>query len=751
MMWETSVVVDEQNEPGCSQHAHSAGVLNSARMSLCPSQHSLGRSSPPAARAAPMMPALEGASSADQLLPYTKRLAHDAPRGGAAARADGDGGDVRPSSRRSTAQVAPPGGTDAQCKTMPRSSAVKFSNIPISSVLTATLDGPMVTFSAVLYALSHDTWDATGVAAIRRASDAVMFGIENFVGDSSAFSTFLSIYWVMVGFAALSIVLFVSRAHERCVYALRSVETVYDTDYKNKGATKVVYSTRSGRALYYFERFLVYFIIMLGGAGFFMISRYLLKVIECVDGQWDLQPALPCYAPEHVRYLIISGVLFPFYIVVACRMSASYNDVTYLSQVEGALPPSSRKLRELFTFWGSTVVKRAGWWTRHPVHGWKFGLTGRLSILVNWVADLLIEQQEEMHGSSRWVSVALWLSSAFLLLRLTIAYQPMAEPFSCKVLVVFRGFIVVAYVELAVMNVLNMALVAGGLYGGRDEYLNASRNISMIVWAVATLLSVPLLWRLASRVQWEAGSLTAKQLASMDERRTQLKATDANGGSVSRLLRTRIGSVIGGTPGPGGDRRVSDLPNACGGGALVSRIARKASLGAAMSASSGSSAQVAPHRAPARPARQSDAGRGAGRGAFDAVSPQPSSAIAPASSCAGGMRIVGAVPPIAKLVAPEDDAGTGKPTPTLPSAGARIGPTSAEQGSVAQLGDGGELQGEANAADATEAPPPNAGPLDSATTIAQPPHTPSTRSDGEERGSATSPNVARRGEHAGAA
>jgi hypothetical protein len=560
MMWETSVILDPTYEPDCLMHE------------MEPAD---GTSSIPSPVRAP---------ASRHATPV--RSAHITP---AQAPGEGDRSRQVPTSWSRSRQESPRGvamSHEAHVKVLPRSSAVKFTHIPISSVLTAMLDGPMVTLSAVLYALSHQTWDGTGIDALGATSDAVMFGVEGFVGEQSAYRMFQGVYWLMVFFALLSIVLFVARAHERCVYALREVETVFHTDYERKGASRVEYKTVSGLALYLFERFLVYFIIVLGGAGFFMISRYLLKVIECRDGRWEVNLHVMCYTGAHRTFLIVSGVLFPIYILIAARMSASYNDVTYLSEVEDALPPTTRKLRQLFTFWGSTVVKRAGWWTRHPVHGWKYGLQGRLCLLLNWLTDLLVQQQEgDATTQWRWISVALWLVSAMLLVRFSFKYQPMAEPVSCKVLVVFRGLFAVAYIELALINVITMLLVAARRVESRERFLEDSRSTSIAIWAIVSLGAVPLCWRAASRVEWQAGSKTAQELASVIGGRKTIAR------KASWL--PRRGSGIGGGAAAGSSSRFSteDAGSLAGSSETFGdRLARRVRISLQIS-----TPQIAPH------------------------------------------------------------------------------------------------------------------------------------------------------------
>ena len=54
--------------------------------------------------------------------------------------------------------------------------------------------------------------------------------------------------------------------------ALRDAGATFRTDFAGMGTTRVVYKTVGGRLLYLTERFLVYFIIALGGAGFFLIT-----------------------------------------------------------------------------------------------------------------------------------------------------------------------------------------------------------------------------------------------------------------------------------------------------------------------------------------------------------------------------------------------------------------------------------------------------------------------------------------------
>jgi WD40 repeat protein/inosine-uridine nucleoside N-ribohydrolase len=512
MMWETSALVDADVEPVCVSHREDEGadgespqlthvVSVNAASALTRSFHNVTGAG-------------NGASASSAELPYVK--------------------------------------------TMPRSSAVKFTHMPISSVLTATLDGPMVTFSGVLYALAHPTWKATGASAITQASDALMFGIEQLVVSEDQFAFFQGIYWLMCSFASLTVVLFVSRAHERCVYALRQVDTKYVTDFERKGATRVVYKSRFGHALNVLERFLVYFIIVLGGAGFFMISRYLLQVLKCVDGRWDVNAQFACYSTAHVRYIAVSSVVFPLYIFIAARLSASYNDVTYLSEVEDVLPSTPRKLRQLFTFWGSTVVKRAGWFTRHPRHGWKFGISGRLCILVNWLADLMIEQQAEPLAQStittnldlRWGSVVLWLGSAFILLRFATLYQPMAEPFSCKVLFVFRALFAVAYVELALVNILTITLVHAGHFASREQFLQVSGNYSLALWAAVSIAAVPAAWAYANRIEWHSGSKTAEEIAIVVRKarkhlKPQAHAAAAEGGGAQAEAHERAADPTG--------------------------------------------------------------------------------------------------------------------------------------------------------------------------------------------------------------
>jgi len=489
--------------------------------------------------------------------------------------------------------------------TVPRSSAVRFTHMPISSVLTAMLDGPMVTISGIMYALAHPMWNATGWERLKAISDAVMFALDNVFSvsanaatgsanvtalsdkagpghdhlnldkatsavrtgtsavealgggalaegdagaDPRAYEQFVMLYWVMVFFAALSIVLFLTRAHERCVYALRNVATIFETDFDNKGATKVVYATKGGLALFYVERFLVYFIIFLGGGGFFMISRFLLKVIQCEAGRWKVNPAIQCGDPDHVFFMRVTLSIFPFYILIACRMSASYNDVTYLSEFEGSLPPSGQKLRQLFTFWGSTVVKRAGYWTRHPTHGWKFGLTGRLSILVNWIADLLISERDFAERNHlRWISVALWLVTAYVLIDFTFRYQPMAEPFSCKVLVVFRAIFASTYTALALVCAWRTAAAVDTT--GPDWRSSSARHYSLASWVVATVVAVGAALYSADRHSWQCGN------ENLDVRPPRERPEPAQ--LIRRRLAPLAEQVRGGAPASPGSGRNS--------------------------------------------------------------------------------------------------------------------------------------------------------------------------------------------------
>ncbi|KAJ1622604.1 hypothetical protein T492DRAFT_885002, partial [Pavlovales sp. CCMP2436] len=425
-------------------------------------------------------------------------------------------------------------------KTVPRSSAARFTHTPASSVLTMVIDGPMVTLTAVLYSLAHPMWRATagaqlgggaGLAAISARFTAWLRSLSGAEAGSAAeaeFGSFVRMYWFSVGCAVLVVVLFFGRVHERCVYALRFVKYEFKPNFTGNGGmgrTDVVYASWTGKLLYYAERFLVYFVILLGGAGFFMISRYLLRVIECADGRWRVNAQIECFGPEHVRFFATTFTVFPVYILVACRMSASYNDVTYLSEVEDDLPSTSNKMSQLMRTWGSTVVKRAGLWTRHPKHGWKFGLTGRLCILFNWIADLLIEGFDRQRPNHlRWISVALWTMQAYVLVHFALRFQPMAEPFSSKVLVVFRAILAATYLTLA----LTCALV---VFTGADTYADewrdsALRRWSLYGWLLVLLCAVPGSWAVASRWHWQVGNETIAEAQAQ----AQLRADGETGG-----------------------------------------------------------------------------------------------------------------------------------------------------------------------------------------------------------------------------
>ena len=422
-------------------------------------------------------------------------------------------------------QGSPPA-SETLIKTVPRSSAARFTHTPASSVLTAAIDGPMVTLLAVLYAMSHPMWRLANDDQLARGSAVLVRWAHSALGvkdigtpsEEDAFAGFERMYALAVSLAILSIALFVGRLHERCVYALRTVDFEFQTDFtglRGLGSTRVVYATYGGRCLYYVERFLVYFVIMLGGAGFFAISRYLLKVIECVDGVWRVNASYACFGAEHTKFLACSGLIFPAYILVACRMSASYNDVTHLCEVQDNFPSNAAMFRQLFTFWGSTVVKRAGLWTRHPVHGWKFGLTGRLCILVNWIADLLVEGFDaHVPNRLRWISVALWVLTAYILVAFTLRYQPMAEPFSSKVLVVFRAVLSSTYVALALTCAL--VLVTAADPSAPSWHTSRLRAWSLVSWATILLIAVPTAWLVASRRAWQNGDeLIAERQAAV--------------------------------------------------------------------------------------------------------------------------------------------------------------------------------------------------------------------------------------------
>lgn len=498
LMWDTAVV----------EHSHEPGIARFQSAGSCASPRWVREGSPGRAGAARGCALERAASEGEAEMDAGEGEAGAETPAGAEARARGGSCDS-PSLR---------GSEPIGVRTVPRASAARFTHTPASSVLTAVIDGPMVTLSALLYAVSHPMWNLTDGDQLRSGAEALSRWLGRLFGDgersapapggpSAAYASFVRMYALSLFLALLSVVLFVSRLHERCVYGLRSVRCEFITDFLGSGglgATHVVYASWRGRCLYFLERFLVYFVIVLGGAGFFVISRYLLMVLECADGAWRVEPSIRCLSPQHASFLACSAAVFPAYIVVACRMSASYNDVTYLSEAEDDFPSSRAKLRELLRFWGSTVVKRAGLWTRHPVHGWKFGLSGRLGMLLNWIADLVIGGWDAHPPNQlRWLSVCLWLLTAYALVDLPLRYQPMAEPLSCVALLLFRALLSATYASLALACAL--ALLTGADTHAVGWRTSAPHAWSLVAWAAVVLVALPAAWAVGSRWDWQTG------------------------------------------------------------------------------------------------------------------------------------------------------------------------------------------------------------------------------------------------------
>jgi hypothetical protein len=360
--------------------------------------------------------------------------------------------------------------------------------------MTALIDGPLVSGSVIWYAFDHPKWRVIG-----GARQAVVRH------EPREFQLFLWTYWLAFALAVLQIFLFVARCHERCVYSLRQVDYDLHTDYR-KGVTRVIYAHLRDRALHAGERILVYSVILFGGAGFFAISRYLfLVVVECVDGVWLVHGEMECLSAEHSRYLLISASIFIPYMVVSCRMSASFNDLTYLSEVEDELPSTGAKLLQLMRAWGPTVVKRAGLWTRHPEHGWKFGLSARMLMLANWGADMLIEDSSPTNPL-RWISVAVWVLTAFSLLYATFRYQPMAEPFSSQVMVLCRALLSATYLSLA--GTCALVTITGTDTLAPSWRRSAMCRFTILAWLLVVVALMLAAGWVARRWPWQEGNET---------------------------------------------------------------------------------------------------------------------------------------------------------------------------------------------------------------------------------------------------
>jgi hypothetical protein len=125
-----------------------------------------------------------------------------------------------------------------------------------SAILSALIDGPLLTCSPILSALTHPTWNALDVDRLRRSPTGLVRWLahalkaQDAASSAAARAEFARAYALALGFALLSVVLFVGRAHERCVYALRDAGASFRTDFARMGTTRVVHKTLGGRLLY---------------------------------------------------------------------------------------------------------------------------------------------------------------------------------------------------------------------------------------------------------------------------------------------------------------------------------------------------------------------------------------------------------------------------------------------------------------------------------------------------------------------